>query len=164
VVFGFVLLIIGTCLLTTFDHGYYGPDYGALAVGIILTVIGSFLVLFSCPPTTRRLVKSGRPPSLTGTTNQLEQVSAKIHSLASIFIANLLKLLGNAGAEQAEAVREVNVKSKSLHEQLQVQMSQIQELTERLNRVEEGQQGQQREANAHEIIELEQETKDLGRE
>ena len=43
-------------------------------------------------------------------------------------------------------------------------MSQIQELNERLNRVEEGQQGQQREANAHEIIELEQETKDLGRE
>jgi len=40
-------------------------------------------------------------------------------------------------------------------------MSQIQELNERLNRVEKG---QQRETSAHEIIELEQETKNLGRE
>jgi hypothetical protein len=111
--------------------------------------------LFSYPITTRRLIIAGRPlqTSLTETT----QVPERKNSLFGIFkkpVSNLgnelnslfgifKKPVSNLGNEQV-----TNIESTDLHEQLQSQKTQIQELTERLNRIEKQQ-------DAHEIVELE---------
>ena len=72
-------------------------------------ILGSTILVYSCPVTTRRLVIAGRPQT---NLNETTQVSER-----------------NAGVE-AEGVA-VNIESTDLREQLQSQKIQIQELTER---------------------------------